>query len=119
MVEKVNSGVLETLESEKVRLEGLLQSSRAETTAIEFESKNGGRDVGNDATFVAIQDTGMIISEILESQLEGVKGTMEHCEAGEYGFCDRCKEPINPERLKAVPGTSLCIHCAKAEGCNR
>tara|TARA_R110000803_G_C11895767_1_gene311486 strand:- start:42 stop:284 length:243 start_codon:yes stop_codon:yes gene_type:complete len=26
--------------------------------------------------------------------------------------CAKCKEPINPLRLKALPGTSTCVECS-------
>ena len=32
-------------------------------------------------------------------------------EAGTYGFCERCGEPIDFARLKALPSASLCIRC--------
>jgi RNA polymerase-binding transcription factor DksA len=31
---------------------------------------------------------------------------------GEYGGCERCGEPIGPERLAARPTTATCISCA-------
>jgi DnaK suppressor protein len=31
---------------------------------------------------------------------------------GSYGSCERCGEPIGPERLAARPATHLCIRCA-------
>lgn len=34
-------------------------------------------------------------------------------EAGTYGICDDCEEPIAPERLKARPVTRYCIACKR------
>jgi RNA polymerase-binding transcription factor DksA len=39
-----------------------------------------------------------------------LKGSIE---SGDYGFCARCREPIDLKRLEAVPTTDTCIHCAK------
>jgi RNA polymerase-binding transcription factor DksA len=33
---------------------------------------------------------------------------------GEYGICQECGEPIHPDRLDVLPGTKLCIRCARA-----
>ena len=32
---------------------------------------------------------------------------------GEYGTCERCGEPIHPDRLAVLPGATLCVRCAK------
>jgi DnaK suppressor protein len=36
--------------------------------------------------------------------------------AGTYGDCTTCGQPIGDERLRAVPGTSRCITCARSTG---
>jgi RNA polymerase-binding transcription factor DksA len=30
---------------------------------------------------------------------------------GQYGICQRCGKPINPERLEAFPYVTFCIDC--------
>jgi len=32
-------------------------------------------------------------------------------DAGEYGLCDVCGEPINEARLEAVPTAAFCLKC--------
>lgn len=39
---------------------------------------------------------------------------LKRIEAGNYGACERCDEPISEARIKAFPFTTLCIDC-KAE----
>jgi DnaK suppressor protein len=31
-----------------------------------------------------------------------------------YGHCDRCEQPIGPDRLEAMPWATLCIACSAA-----
>ena len=31
-----------------------------------------------------------------------------------YRDCDDCEDPIDPERLQAVPGARLCVTCKEA-----
>jgi DnaK suppressor protein len=31
-----------------------------------------------------------------------------------YGICERCGEPIHPDRLAVLPDTRVCIKCARA-----
>jgi len=33
--------------------------------------------------------------------------------AGQYGICERCGNPIHPERLAILPDARLCIDCAR------
>jgi YteA family regulatory protein len=49
-------------------------------------------------------------------QLVKVNDALQELENGEYGFCSECGNSILPERLEALPSTTLCIQCkAKTE----
>jgi RNA polymerase-binding protein DksA len=69
-------------------------------------------------------DTG---SELFEHEKAlAMEGTLEHIladvhhalhkmDAGNYGLCDNCGQPIPQERLKARPQATLCLACRIAE----
>ncbi|TCJ00027.1 TraR/DksA C4-type zinc finger protein [Aeromicrobium sp. IC_218] len=40
------------------------------------------------------------------------RAALARLDAGTYGTCERCGEPIPPERLAARPTASLCLRCA-------
>jgi RNA polymerase-binding protein DksA len=40
-----------------------------------------------------------------------VEHALERVDAGTYGLCERCGQPINPERLEALPYATHCITC--------
>jgi DnaK suppressor protein len=40
---------------------------------------------------------------------------LERVDAGTYGLCQSCNEPISDERLEAVPHARLCIKCKANE----
>jgi len=40
---------------------------------------------------------------------------LERIKDGSYGVCDSCGQQIEPERLDAMPATSLCIECKRRE----
>jgi RNA polymerase-binding protein DksA len=51
------------------------------------------------------------------SELNQVNQALARLDAGEYGECTSCGEPIAAARLKALPYATLCIQCAEeAEG---
>lgn len=43
-----------------------------------------------------------------------VRSALARLEAGTYGQCERCGQPIAPERLEARPIARTCITCASA-----
>lgn len=52
---------------------------------------------------------GVIID--LERKLKAINYALSQLEAGTYGICERCGQPIDPARLEAIPETTLCIKC--------
>ena len=45
--------------------------------------------------------------------LRHIEGALARIEAGEFGDCLQCDEPIAPARLAADPTVTLCIGCAE------
>ena len=48
----------------------------------------------------------------LRDALEDVEAAIGRLEAGTYGLCEKCGQPISPARLEAMPAARLCITCA-------
>jgi RNA polymerase-binding transcription factor DksA len=55
-------------------------------------------------------DYGTLIAEIRfeEAELTEVEAALERLEHGAYGICAVTGQPIEPERLRALPWTQLC-----------
>jgi DnaK suppressor protein len=47
----------------------------------------------------------------LERKLSSIEYALRQTQEGTYGICERCKEPIDPARLEAVPEATLCVRC--------
>jgi RNA polymerase-binding transcription factor len=47
--------------------------------------------------------------------LSKIDAAIARLEAGTFGVCDECSDPIGAERLRARPVTTLCIACKAAE----
>ncbi|MCY7343630.1 MAG: TraR/DksA C4-type zinc finger protein [Pseudonocardia sp.] len=45
-------------------------------------------------------------------EIEALDRAADRLEAGTYGRCRTCGEPIGPERLDALPSAETCIACA-------
>ena len=51
------------------------------------------------------------IDENFREMVERIDEALRKIDDETYGLCDRCGEPINRERLKAIPYATLCIEC--------
>jgi DnaK suppressor protein len=49
------------------------------------------------------------------SLLRRIDAALQRMANGSFGDCHRCGQEISPDRLKAVPVTTLCLDCQKEE----
>lgn len=47
----------------------------------------------------------------LKKQLGAVDGALGRIADGTYGFCNKCKDMIDTDRLAVVPTATLCLRC--------
>lgn len=53
--------------------------------------------------------------ETARERLDEVNAALEKVDQGTYGTCERCGEPIAPERLEARPLSVRCVACASRQ----
>lgn len=54
------------------------------------------------------------LEENFKNMIEQIDEALRKIQDGSYGNCDRCDQPINPDRLRAIPYATLCINCQEA-----
>ena len=54
------------------------------------------------------------LAEQAERTRDDLLQALARLDAGGYGVCERCGQPIAPERLEARPGARTCIACARS-----
>ncbi len=54
----------------------------------------------------------------IREQLAGVEHALHKFEEATYALCDNCGQPIDPERLEALPQASLCMNCKAQQARN-
>jgi RNA polymerase-binding transcription factor len=47
--------------------------------------------------------------------LKDINAALDRLDAGDYGVCLNCGEPINPRRLLAIPWAAHCIRCEETQ----
>ena len=54
------------------------------------------------------------IGEATAAELAQINRALAQMDAGNYGTCSRCGQPIGERRLRALPYSDRCITCAEA-----
>jgi DnaK suppressor protein len=49
-------------------------------------------------------------------QLRMIEEALDRIEAGDYGICHSCEEPIPAKRLEALPWAKYCVTCQESLG---
>lgn len=71
-------------------------------------------DAGDLGQQAAMKDRHLADAEAAQRHLEGVRAALARIEAGTYGLCAVDGEPIEEERLRAVPWAALCLEHQQA-----
>lgn len=107
-----SSELYERLKEELARLSDELGRIKASM------QPEGGRREGSpfgkreeEATEAFELEKSMALQGRLADTLAKVEHALEKYEAGTYGTCDFCGQPIDPDRLEALPHATLCLEC--------
>ena len=84
------------------------QSSIAQVGPAVDRAGDDDVDAGSKATLREHQIS--LVASIRERR-EQVEHALDRLKAGSYGRCERCNQPIAPERLEAFPAATSCVAC--------
>lgn len=65
------------------------------------------------ATELAPEDTREILNRVYHQRLDEIDDALTRISEGLYGVCEECGGAIYPPRLKRIPWTRYCRHCAE------
>jgi RNA polymerase-binding protein DksA len=106
------------LEEQRTALSSSIKSMGAERNA------DHGREIVKDpygtASITHDDEITFAVADNRARQLAEVTQALEDINAGRYGICRECGEPIAKARLKVMPFATRCVACqARAEGLDR
>lgn len=84
-----------------------LERIRRERDEYEVDFGMGEGDPG-----IVEREKAMLLLSQYNQRLTQIDAALAQIEAGTYGRCTSCGEPINPERLEILPFSTLCVTCA-------
>ena len=96
----------------QAELRDLLEDSEAAAGTVQLDQSKVGRLSRMDA----LQQQAMARAglEQHKRRLVQVNRALAALEAGDYGYCEECGEPIGMARLQARPESLYCIKCQEA-----
>jgi DnaK suppressor protein len=100
------------LEAEYKRLSSELAALRSNASTA--EERREGSPFGKreeEATETLELEKRLTLENRVRKEMAAVEHALDKIKNRTYGLCDNCGEPINPERLEALPQASLCLKC--------
>ncbi len=99
------------LVEKQVALLGIRDTGEAAADVVELDQAKVGRLSRMDA--LQAQAMAAEANRRRDVELLRIESALKRIDEGVYGYCLKCDEEINPQRLKADPGSPLCIDCTK------
>ena len=90
-------------------LEPVADASAESAAVVELDQSRVGRLSRMDA--MQAQAMAQASVQRRELMLRNIEAALKRLDAGDYGFCRDCEEPINPKRLEFDPTALRCIDC--------
>lgn len=106
LVEKCKKALIET----KADILNRVRDVRKDLGSSE-DGKSG--DEGDQTNKALAENEFLTLNERLRSQLIEIEMALSRIENGTYGVCEETEEPIEPDRLLAIPWTRLSIEGAE------
>jgi DnaK suppressor protein len=106
----------ELLAADRARTEDRLVRLREDFSGVVDATRDANTDDEHDPEGHTIayerSQTDALVRQAVQHLAE-IDAAMKRLEAGSYGLCEVCGEPIAPGRLEARPTARTCIACAQ------
>lgn len=81
----------------------------------ETEESTVDNHLADTATVTLDREIDYTLEENSEHVLKAIDAALVKIEAGTFGICENCGQPIAEERLMAIPYATQCIDCKRRE----
>lgn len=78
-------------------------------------SSDGSGDAADVGTSNFERDQEMTLAAYAQGAMEQAELALQRLDAGTYGRCENCGEPIGKGRLQVYPRATLCVTCKQRE----
>nr|WP_221360284.1 TraR/DksA family transcriptional regulator [Streptomyces sp. REN17] len=102
--------------SEALRLRTELTRSEESLAGLMRDSGDGaGDDQADTGTKNITRESEMALAANAREMLEQTERALERLDAGTYGLCENCGDPIGKARMQAFPRATLCVACKQKQ----
>lgn len=109
------SRIKELLLAERAELEATLADCATSTATDRPDASDGFGETEHVAHAEQLELSSRVAA-VADASLRDVDAALARLDAGEYGSCTSCGDPIAPDRLEALPSTAFCLSCRSAAG---
>ena len=111
--EKIHQALVERRDE----LQSEYDHSLAEITELQRErlADSAGDDQADTGTKTFEREQEITLANNLLERITQVERAIDRLGEGNYGWCERCGNPIPVERLAAFPSATLCVTCKQLE----
>jgi DnaK suppressor protein len=102
-----------TRQANNLRAEAEQLAAEREPGDVQFDEESGEGDTMN-----VERERDLALSAQAMAAVDEIDKSLAKIDAGTYGVCEKCGNPIPKERLKALPYAALCVQC-KSMGLSR
>ncbi len=113
-IDKMNALLLARKEKLKKQLSTFAEKDPKQEDNFYSDFPNYGDKEDDNVAEVAAFESNLSLEETFEQSIEMVNKALKKIENNTYGFCEKCKAPIDPERLAIMPTATK---CAPGHGC--
>ncbi|MFE7859371.1 TraR/DksA family transcriptional regulator [Streptomyces sp. NPDC057403] len=104
------------LQSEQQRLSDEISSSEAALQGLMRDSGDGaGDDQADTGTKNITREHEMALAANAREMLTQTEHALQRLDAGTYGLCENCGNPIGKARMQAFPRATLCVECKQKQ----
>ena len=105
------NSIREELLRRRLDLTTAIQSNRQATRATAEAQQEAAKDPYGGASVTHDSEVAVAVAERLARQLAQIDRALADFDAGRYGVCQDCEEPIAPARLEVLPFATRCVSC--------
>jgi RNA polymerase-binding protein DksA len=95
----------------------MLEELDERLTTITQHVRHADNDIEKDSEEQVTQNEDNEVEDYLGNsarrEIKAIKEALVRIDRGDYHICQTCGEEINPERLKVIPYSNVCIKCAQ------
>lgn len=114
--EQERDALLDEMRRERERIRREMEATGRDAEELISESRLGGLDEEERAADRAEAKVAESLKEMAYRRLASLDRALAKAQKGSFDRCERCGGPIPLARLRAVPGTTSCVACARAAG---